>query len=334
MSILSTRAGRGHGSRLARSAAGFTAAAFLSVTGCSAAAAHSGAADTKPVSAGAPSAVHPSSLNGTAGTGSAGTGSPAVATAVPPNPVGPPADPFSGTPADHWADGLAGIVMPKAGPVGGFSTSQVAFAYQWTRRLLGAGFLDKRTLLGGPPASFEKQLSNLDRAWFTARLNAKGLGKDGAPNSTRDIIMSFPPGAAQLIGSVIKVNGTMHAKQVTDKQGLHHLEIDIDYDFVYPIQPPHQAASWMRIVDEVVWTLTFGDWKGATSSFEPVLGIPGNRGGVAGALCGSTDGYQHPDYPNQIGAAQPTVSPSGKPVNPYAMGQSRAAAGCETTTGT
>ena len=28
-----------------------------------------------------------------------------AATAVPPNGIGPPADPFTGTPADRWADG-------------------------------------------------------------------------------------------------------------------------------------------------------------------------------------------------------------------------------------
>jgi hypothetical protein len=53
---------------------------------------------------------------------------------------------------------------------------------------------------------------------------------------------------------------------------------------------------------------------------------------VAGILCGTTDGYQHPDYPNQP-KAQPSDSPTGTPVNPYAVGQSLSSV-CQAATGT
>src|SRR6266705_2808718 len=49
---------------------------------------------------------------------SSGKATPAVKlTAQPLSPVttnGPPADPFSGSPGDHWADGAAGITIPAA----------------------------------------------------------------------------------------------------------------------------------------------------------------------------------------------------------------------------
>jgi hypothetical protein len=246
---------------------------------------------------------------------------------------GPPADPFTGTPADHWADGAAGIVLPVAEPVGGFTTAQVAYAYQTARKLLVAANLDKQTLLGGVPTAFADLLTSPQKTWFEQNLNKKGVDKNGADLSSRGLVMSFAPGSAQLIGSVIKVNGTMHAKATVD-DGSPVLDIDVDYLFTYPVEPPHQPYNWMRIVNEVAWTVAFANWQGAASSFAPWVNSVTDVGGVAGAKCGTGDGYQHPDYPdNTASGAQPTVSPSGAPENPYVGGQSRVR-GCQASTGT
>src|SRR5690348_5000533 len=65
------------------------------------------------------------------------TATPAVrVTTQPLNPFGtdgPPADPFAGTPAEHWADGAAGITIPAAKAHGPYSAAQVRSAYQTTR---------------------------------------------------------------------------------------------------------------------------------------------------------------------------------------------------------
>lgn len=74
--------------------------------------------------------------------------------------TGPPADPYAGTPADQWANGAAGIVLPAARPIGGFTTAQVESAHQTTRKLLIAADLDKTTLLGGAPTAFADLLTN------------------------------------------------------------------------------------------------------------------------------------------------------------------------------
>ena len=56
--------------------------------------------------------------------------------------------------------------------------------------------------------------------------------------------------------------------------------------------------------------------------------------GCAGVASVTTDGYSHPDYPvSATAGAQPTVTPSGAPVDPYTAGQPRAG-GCQETTGT
>jgi hypothetical protein len=248
---------------------------------------------------------------------------------VPPNPVGPPADPFEGTAANGWANGAAGIVLPEANPIGGFTTAQVEYAYQTTRKLLIAGNLDKTTLLGGQPTAFADLLTNQERATFLSGLNKVGLNKQGYPLSTRSWTTTFAPGDAQLIGSVIKVHGTMHAVAARSSNGGDELDVHLDYLFVYPVEPPHQPASWMRIVAEDQWTVTFADWSGAATTFTPWVETGGS---TSGSRCGTTDGYQHPDYPNQPGA-HPSVPPTGKPINPYALGQSVSGL-CDASTGT
>src|SRR5690349_4244730 len=71
---------------------------------------------------------------------------------------GPPADPFSGTPAEHWVNGAAGIRIPAARARGPYAAAQVRSAYETTREMLIAGNLDWPTLRGGAPKAFEKLL--------------------------------------------------------------------------------------------------------------------------------------------------------------------------------
>jgi hypothetical protein len=243
-----------------------------------------------------------------------------VATAVPPSQLGPPADPFAGTPGDHWADGAAGIVLPAAAAAGPYTKAQVEYAYQTTRKLLIAANLDKKELLGGAPTAFADLMTKYYRAWFLAGLNKKGLDKQGNQVSTRVIVTSFAPGSTQLIGSVIKVHGVMHGAQVVRVHGSPELDIHLDYLFVYPVEPPHQPTEWTRVVVEDQWTVGFADWQGAATSFEPSLLYAGDS--AAGAECGTTDGYVHPAYPSVAATANPSASPTGTPINPYVLGQS------------
>jgi hypothetical protein len=69
---------------------------------------------------------------------------------------GPPADPFSGTPAEHWANGAAGIAIPAVRAHGPYSAARVRSAYETTREMLIAGNLDWPTLRGGAPKSLRE----------------------------------------------------------------------------------------------------------------------------------------------------------------------------------
>ena len=242
--------------------------------------------------------------------------------------AGPPADPFAGTPADQWADGAAGITLPSAVSHGPFTASEVAAAYATTRKLLTAQNLDRTTLLGGSPTAFADVLTAQQRAQFIAGLDKIGLSKQGYALSTRGWVASFAPGTTTLIGTVIKAHGTMSARSATD-DGRTVLDINVDYRFVYAIEPPHAPADWMRVVGQVSGYVEFDDWQDPGGPIQPwdVSAYPAE----AGARCGMTDGYDHPDYP---GGPPLKVQPTGPAVNPYSMSNPPVTGLCQRTTGT
>ena len=226
--------------------------------------------------------------------------------------AGPPADPFTGTPANTWANGAAGIVVPAAKPVGKFTAAQVKAAYQTTRKLLIAADLNKPTLLGGPPTAFADLLASQQRADFLGGLNKKGANQGGYPLSTRRWVVSFAPGSTRLIGSVVKVQGTMSAKSVSDS-GTTALAITVNYLFTYAIEPPGVPTDWMRFLAHQYGSFDFAQWDDPGGRFEP---SDQTIIGHAGLRCGSTDGYLQPDYPSER-ASGAGGTQSGPALNPY-----------------
>jgi hypothetical protein len=255
---------------------------------------------------------------------------PAIADSVVPTraDAAPPVLPFAGTPAQTWADGAAGIVVPAAKPVGDFTAAQVEAAYQTSRELLIAGNLNKPTLLGGPPTAFADLLTSQERADFLGGLNTKGVSKAGSPLSTRVEVTSFAPGSAELIG-VIKVQGSMSAKSVVFS-GTTALAVNVNYLFAYAVEPPGNPTDWTRVVAHQYGSFDFAPWGDPDGPLTPWDDTGGDH---AGALCGSTDGYLRPDYPSAGGsAADPT--PSGPFMNPYSNAGANGSAVCAQTTHT
>jgi hypothetical protein len=241
--------------------------------------------------------------------------------------AGPPANPFRGKPAGGWADGAPGIVAPAAAPAGGFTAAQVAAAYATTRELLIAANLDRQTLLGGPPTTFARLLTARQRAVFLAGLDKTGTDKHGAPLSTRTLVASFAPGSAQLIGSVIKVHGTMSASAVR-RSGAVILIVEVNYLFAYAVEPPHDPTDWTRVVDHEYGSIDFARWDARARTLQPWVNATIGR---AGAQCGSVDGYIHPDYPSDRTI---DTSPAGPLINAYSLAHPPAGASCGRTTAT
>lgn len=241
--------------------------------------------------------------------------------------AGASADPFLGTPANDWADGAAGIVAPPAEPVGGFTAAQVAAAYATTGELVAAASLDRQTLLGGPPAALERLLTARQRAAFTAGLGAHGVGKDGRPLSTRSWVASFAPGTAQLNSGVIKVSGTMNAVAVTES-GRQVLRVEVNYSFVYAVEPPHNTTDWSRVVTRQYGSVDFARWDdphGALEPWDKTVVDP-----LSGVACGPADGYIHPAYPSN---GSITAEQSRLVIRPYSRALPAATGACASTAG-
>lgn len=241
-----------------------------------------------------------------------------------------PAAPFSGTPAVDYANGPEGIVVPADRTYGTFSAVQVSAAFATVRKLLIAGYLDPQALSGGRPTAFARLLDTQERSFFLRNLSKTGLAKNGAELSTRAWITSFAPGTTQLVGTVIKVHGSMSAGAAR-YAGRSALQIRADYVFVYPVSKPGDAASGVRIVSRLVLTVYFGPWNEPASS-ALVPHISTILGGPAGALCEPSDGYIHPAFPGGPTEKQTT---NGTTVNPYDQSMPPSVtAGCIPITGT
>ena len=239
-----------------------------------------------------------------------------------------PLAPFLGTPAQGYADGAAGIVIPSAEPVGSYTAAQVEAAYQATKTMLIAANLNGPTLAGAAPDAFASLLIPEQRTDFVAGLDKIGLNAHGVPRSTRYWVTAFAPGTTQLVGHVIKVHGTIRATTGTNG-AWHVLVIHADYLFVYPLEQPGAPATLMRVVDRDVVDVDFAAYTDPGGKLEPWWLVEG--GGDAGARCDVTDGFVHPQFP---GSAPDKVNPTGAPVNPYDQNEPADQKGCEAVSGT
>jgi hypothetical protein len=237
------------------------------------------------------------------------------------------AAPFLGTPAQSYANGAAGIMIPPAAPVATFTAAQVEAAYQTTKAMLVAANLNGPTLAGGAPDAFAGLLMREQRAQFVAGLDHIGRNSAGVQNSTRAWITSFAPGTTQLDGNVIKVHGTLQAA-TGDDDGFRVLRIEANYLFVYAVMQPGVPSSLMRIVVHDLGSVDFATFDDPGGTLEPVWQMASS---TAGGRCDVADGFVHPEFP----AGPPDkVKPKGAPVNPYDQNAPAGNVQCQATTGT
>ena len=80
---------------------------------------------------------------------------------------------------------------------------------------------------------------------------------------------------------------------------------------------------------QVTGYIQFDNWQNPGGPLQPwdVSALPDE----AGARCGTTDGFEHPDYP---GGPPVKVQTTGPAINPYSMNNQPLTGVCETTTGT
>ncbi|WP_019055605.1 hypothetical protein [Streptomyces prunicolor] len=253
------------------------------------------------------------------GTPDAAAASPlAPETAAPtaaPSAVGPETPtldrPFAGSPALNWADGAAGIVLPKATAIGVLSKERVQLALQQAEKFLVAANLDPKTIAGARPTAALAVLDPQQPGMFD-ELNTSLK----TPAKAHDPLMffsRFDPKGVRLVGDVVKTRG-----RITFKKSKHSgVEIHADYTFVYPVSRTDGSTEVTRTIvrREIDLELLDPARYQVTPGRLSVVHYDADFGNSA---CEVYDGYFHPAFSSDSASDEPTgAAPSGPTTDPY-----------------
>ncbi|MGN9839646.1 hypothetical protein ACTMTI_16130 [Nonomuraea sp. H19] len=229
------------------------------------------------------------------------------------------AAPFADSPAEEYADGIAGFVMPEAKALGGLPKKDVVMGLERTRELLAAAYLDKKTLLGGRPDAFIRLLDREQRDWFRE-------GLDDPESPTRFIVNSFAPRTAELTTDVIKVRGRA-TLDTFEEDGRRGVKVKLNHLIVYAVHRPGQPRTTIRVV-----THATGAVRLYRESGRLIVWVEGWGASPAPARCDVVDGYIHPYYDD---SPPDKVAATGSPVDPYMLEDEPSSDdGCQVSQGT
>ncbi|MGW3663676.1 hypothetical protein [Streptomyces sp. NPDC005141] len=236
--------------------------------------------------------------------------------------------PFAGSPAERWADGAAGIVVPKATPVGALTEEQVATALRQTKNLLVGANLDPATLRGERPKAAiavldPKQPGMIDDV--NRRLRAPDRKHDPLTLFSR-----FDPDEARLVGDVVKTRGRMTFKRGKDAS----VAIHADYTFVYPVSPAGgKSAEVTRTIVRRVLDVAFLD----PEKFRITPGkltIGQYAEDIGNSACDVYDGFLHPQFASATPSGAPPTGPTTDPYDRSRDIQPSASTACGTVSRT
>lgn len=216
--------------------------------------------------------------------------------------------PFAGSPAERWADGAAGIVVPKATAVGALTKDQVATGLRQTKNLLVGANLDRATLRGARPGT---AIAVLDprQPGMIHDVNRRLRAPDREHNPLA-LFSRFDPDGASLVGDVVKTRGRMTFKEGKDAS----VAIHADYTFVYPVSPAGGKSTVVtRTIVRRVLEITLLDPR----KFHVTPGrvtIAHFAEDIGNSACDVYDGFLHPQFGSATAGSAP---PTGPTVDPY-----------------
>ncbi|MFG2475300.1 hypothetical protein [Streptomyces fagopyri] len=219
--------------------------------------------------------------------------------------------PFAGSPAERYADGAAGIVVPEAKPVGSLGKEQVAQALRLTKELLVGADIDRGTLLGGRPRS---ALALLDPKQPKLLDHVNGwLRKPDVKHDPLWLFSRFDPHEVRLVGDVVKTRGRMTFKAGTRASVVIHT----DYTFVYPLaRADGKSTEVARTIVRRVLDVEVSDPTKyrVTPGRLALLAYDAN---LSNSACFVYDGFLHPRFHSAAPSASADATPSGPAIDPY-----------------
>ncbi|MFD5948615.1 hypothetical protein ACFWAZ_20445 [Streptomyces collinus] len=215
--------------------------------------------------------------------------------------------PFAGSPAERWADGEAGIVLPRAKAVGAVSEDRVEEALKLTKKLLVGANLDPKTVRGARPTA---ALSVLDpkQPQLLDDLDT-GLRSPSDKHDPVTLFSRFDPDGVRPAGDVIKTRGRMTFKKGT--QG--GVAVRADYTFVYPVVRADGPTEVARTIVRRVLDVELAD-PGRYEVTPGRLLLMNYDQEIGNSSCFVDDGYLHPEFPSSKSAGP---DPSGPATDPY-----------------
>jgi hypothetical protein len=148
---------------------------------------------------------------------------------------------YAGTPAMAFPAGVAGLVMPAADGVGGFTDTQVGSALKMVKAALVAGHLDRKMLVSRQTDAFVELFAVSDR---------KDVRQTFLSGSFSGAAVRIAPGAT-LGPEQPRVSGRTLVRTSVDDSGLDVLEVVSNYVWVYSFA--NDAKSLVVVHDEQRW---------------------------------------------------------------------------------
>ncbi|WJV44716.1 hypothetical protein QUY26_03750 [Streptomyces flavofungini] len=216
--------------------------------------------------------------------------------------------PFKGSPAARWGDGVAGIHLPSARATGWMSKAQVARALARSRDFLASSSLDAGVLRGQRP---RKAIALINPRQRDVQDYLAGAFR--APSRKNDPLLlfsRFPKAEVRLVGDVVKTRG-----RITFREGERGaVEVVSDITYVYPVVRAAKGS------DDVARTIVRREIVMSWDDPTRVITRPGTfslvsyKADLTNGGCDNTTGYFAPSFGAERAAAD---AENGPEVDPY-----------------
>ncbi|WP_371528576.1 hypothetical protein OG302_23540 [Streptomyces sp. NBC_01283] len=203
-------------------------------------------------------------------------------------------EPFRGSPAARWANGAAGITVPKARAVGWMSEAEVERALDRSRDFLVTSSLDRGVLRGERP---EKAIALINPHQEDVQSILKTAFRSPSEKNDPLLLFSrFRPSRTHLVGDIVKTRGLLTYRE--GKRGA--LQVTADVTYVYPVTRADAGAGGDD--DEIVRTIVrrelvmSWDDPGKVITEPGTFSIVSNKFDMTNGGCGAPTGYLTPPF--------------------------------------
>ncbi|MFE3824672.1 hypothetical protein [Streptomyces sp. NPDC059092] len=215
-------------------------------------------------------------------------------------------EPFRGSPAARWGDGMAAVHLPEARATGWMSEEEVARALGRSRDFLAASALDAGVLRGERPVK-AIALLNPHQKDVQDYLSA-AFREPGRENDPLLLFSRFAKTEVRLVGDVVKTQG-----RITYREGERGaVEVTADVTYVYPVV--RAAAGSDEVARTIVRRETVMSWDDPEKVvIEPgTFSLTSYKVDTTNGGCSASTGYFTPAF-----GTDRTASGSGPEVDPY-----------------